>query len=123
MTTPRHRVLIADDIPEVLNLLRDLLIEHSYEVATATTGVEALDAMLTFRPDVILLDMKMPGLSGMQVFDALRRAGLTVPVIIISAHPPKAREGFFAVIRKPFSLDTVARTVAAAVKRTDHRRR
>jgi CheY-like chemotaxis protein len=124
MTTPRHRVLIADDVPEVLNLLRDLLTGHGYEVVTATAGVQALDAVLSFQPDVILLDMKMPGLSGMKVFDALRRAGLTVPVIIISAHPPNAREGFFAVIKKPFSLDRVARVVAAAVqwKPTDQRR-
>jgi CheY-like chemotaxis protein len=49
--------------------------------------------VVTFKPDVILLDMdmQMPGLSGMKVLDELRRAGLTVPVILISAHPPKAR--------------------------------
>jgi CheY-like chemotaxis protein len=84
-------------------------------VMTAGTGVEAIDAVPLFRPDVILVDMKMPGLSGMKVLDAVRRAGLTVPVILISGQPPKAREGFFATIRKPFSLDTVSRAVADAV--------
>jgi CheY-like chemotaxis protein len=112
------RILIADDVPAVVQLLRDVLIEQGYDVQTATTGIEALNAVVTFQPDVILLDMQMPGLSGMKVLDELRRAGLTVPVILISAHPPKAREGFFAVIKKPFDLDTIARTVAAAVRQT-----
>jgi FixJ family two-component response regulator len=58
--------------------------------------------------------MKMPGLSGIEVLDALRRAGLTVRVILISARPPRAYEGFFATIKKPFGLDTIRRTVAAA---------
>jgi CheY-like chemotaxis protein len=109
------RVLVADDVPDVLRLLRDSLIEHGYEVLTVSTGVEAIEAMPTFRPDVVLLDMKMPGLSGMKVLDALRRAGMTVPVILISGQPPRAREGFFATIKKPFDLDNVARTVADAV--------
>jgi two-component system, NtrC family, response regulator AtoC len=112
---PRARVLIADDDPEILQLLHDALTEYGYEVRLTTTGVDAIDAVPLFRPDVILVDMKMPGLSGMKVLDALRRAGLTVPVILISGQPPKAREGFFATIKKPFDLGTVARTVAAAV--------
>jgi CheY-like chemotaxis protein len=109
------RVLIADDVPEVLQLLRDSLAECGYEVMTSTTGVEAIEAVSAFRPDVILLDMKMPGLSGLKVLDAIRRAGLTVPVILISAQPPRAREGFFAVIKKPFTPDSIVRTVADAV--------
>jgi CheY-like chemotaxis protein len=110
------RVLIADDVPEVLQLLRDALIESGYEVMTSTSGGEAIDAVPVFRPDVILVDMKMPGLSGMNVLDALRRAGLTVPVILISAQPPRAREGFFATIRKPFDPDTVIRAVEDAAR-------
>jgi CheY-like chemotaxis protein len=113
---PQARVLIADDVPELLQLLRGLLTESGYDVMTVTTGVEAIDAVSVFRPDVILVDMKMPGLSGMKVLDAVRRAGLTVPVILISGHPPKAREGFFATISKPFHLDTVVRVVGQAVR-------
>jgi len=118
MKTPQARILIADDVPAVVQLLRDFLVEQGYDVQTAATGIEALNAVVTFQPDVILLDMQMPGLSGMKVLDELRRAGLTVLVILISAHPPKAREGFFAIIKKPFDLDTIARTVAAAVRQT-----
>jgi CheY-like chemotaxis protein len=105
----------VDDVPQVVQLLRDVLTEQGYEVHAATTGIEALNAVLMFHPDVILLDMQMPGLSGMKVLDELRRAGLTVPVILISGYPPDAREGFFATFKKPFELDAIARTVAAAV--------
>ena len=113
---PPARVLIADDVPEVLQLLGDSLREFGYEVMTATTGAEAIDAVFVFHPDVILVDMKMPGLSGLKVLDVLRRAGMTVPVILISAQPPRALEGFFATIRKPFQLDTVVRAVGEAVR-------
>jgi CheY-like chemotaxis protein len=84
-SAPQGRVLIADDVPEVVQLLRDFLTEQGYEVHTATTGIEVLNAVVPFQPDVILLDMQMPRLSGMNVLDELRRAGLTVPVILISA--------------------------------------
>jgi FixJ family two-component response regulator len=73
----------------------------------------------TFQPDVILLDMLMPGLSGREVFDALRRTGVTVPAILISGTPGMVEEGFFRVLRKPFDLRTIADVVAAAV---NHRR-
>ncbi len=76
---------------------------------------QALDAVPTFRPDVILIDMVMPDLSGTDVLAALRRAGVTVPVILISAYDVSATEGFFRVLRKPFNLRTLAEVVAAAV--------
>jgi two-component system OmpR family response regulator len=117
MTTPSARVLIVDDVPEILNLLSEYLTGHGYEVTTATTGAQALDLVRTLRPDALLLDLRMPGLSGVEVFDALRRAGLTLPVIAISAGPSEAGEGFFAAIEKPFTLSNVARVVAAAVRR------
>jgi hypothetical protein len=74
-------------------VLRDFLTRVGDEVATAATGVEALEVVPTFKPEVILLDMVMPGMSGADVLDALRRAGVTVPVILMSGQPiapPKA---------------------------------
>ena len=78
-----------------------------------------LHAVPTFQPDVIVVDMLMPGLSGPEVLDALRRAGVTVPVILISGNPASAGEHFFGVLRKPFNLRALAELVAAAV---DHGR-
>ena len=96
-------------------MLRDFLGGKGYEVATAATGGQALDAVPTFQPDVILIDMLMPDLSGTQVLDALRRAGVTVPVILMSGHQASAREGFFGVLMKPFNLRSLAEVVAAAM--------
>ena len=108
------RVLIADDEPHVRELLRDFLVGQGYEVTAVATGAQALDAVPTFQPDVILVDMLMPGLPGRDVLDALRRAGVTVPVILISGNPDIVGEGFFGVLRKPFNLREMAELVAAA---------
>jgi len=109
------RVLIVDDEPHVRELLRDFLLGAGYEVTTVATGTEALAALPTIQPDVILIDMLMPGLSGTDVLDALHRAGVTVPVILMSGHPDIVREGFFGVLSKPFNLRTLTELVAAAM--------
>jgi len=67
------RVLVVDDELHVRDLLRDVLTTMGDEVVTVATGAEALEVVPTFQPDVILVDMVMPGLSGTDVLDALRR--------------------------------------------------
>jgi CheY-like chemotaxis protein len=111
----RGRVMVVDDELLVLNLLRDFLTGEGYEVARFATGAEALDAVPSFQPDVILVDMLMPGMSGRDVLDALRRDRVTVPVILVSGTPPLVAEGFFQVLEKPFNLGTIAAVVAAAL--------
>jgi two-component system KDP operon response regulator KdpE len=108
-------VLIADDEPEILELLQEILAAHGYEVRTAIEGSEALAAMPAFRPDVLILDIGMPNLSGTEVLEELRRSGSTVPVIAISGHYAATGEAFFSVVPKPFSVKTIVQTVAAAV--------
>jgi two-component system OmpR family response regulator len=109
------RILIAEDDPHVRELLRDFLAGQGYEVTTVATGGQAIDAVPTFQPDVILIDRLMPDLSGTDVLDALCRAGVTVPVILMSGHHVTVREGFFGVLHKPFNLRTMAEVIAAAV--------
>ena len=75
--------------------------------------------MPVFQPDVILTDMAMPGISGADLLDALRRAGVTVPVILISGTPITMPEAFFELLRKPFDLQKLAEAVTAAL---DHGR-
>jgi len=119
MNVAPGRVLIVDDEPHVRELLRDFLTTVGDEVATVATGAAALEAVPIFQPDLILLDMMMPGMSGADVLDALRRAGLNVPVILMSGHQAAMPEGCFAVLRKPFDLWKLAEVVAAAI---DHGR-
>jgi CheY-like chemotaxis protein len=116
MTPHSARVLVADDDPLIRELLREFLADEGYEVTTVATGPQALDVVPTLRPDLILLDMFMPGLSGRGVLDALRRAGVTAPVILVSGYPTIQAEGFFGVIRKPFNLSVMADIVAAALR-------
>ena len=116
MKPARARVLIADDEAQVRELLRHYLTREGYLVSTVEDGREALDAVPTFQPEVILVDMVMPGLSGADVLSALRRASVTVPVILISAYDVLVGEGFFRVLSKPFNLRTLAEAVEAAVE-------
>ena len=112
-------MLIADDEAEVRELLRHFLTREGYLVSAVETGREALAAVTSFQPDVILVDMVMPGLSGADVLIALRRAGVRVPVVLITAHDVVGGDAFFRVLRKPFNLRSMADLVAAAV---DHGR-
>lgn len=115
MQTPRARILIADDEAHVREVLRHFLTREGYLVSAVEDGRGVLDTVSTFQPDVIVVDMVMPGLTGADVLTALRRAGVTVPMILISAYDIVVREGFFAVLTKPFNLRALADTVAAAV--------
>jgi len=110
-----RRVLIVDDEPLVCGLLRDFLATVSDEVATATSGTDALKIVRVFQPNVILTDMMMPGMSGADLLDALRQAGVTVPVILMSGKPLTMPEGFFGLLRKPFDLLELAEVVTAAL--------
>jgi DNA-binding response OmpR family regulator len=109
------RVLVVDDEPHLREMLRDFLAGEGHDVMMAASGAEALDAAPTFRPDVILLDMSMPGMSGTEVVDALRRIGLTMPVVVLSGAPQPPGEEFFGTLIKPFNLRELAATVAAAI--------
>jgi CheY-like chemotaxis protein len=113
--TPRARILIADDEAHIREVLRHFLTREGYLVSAVEDGRGVLDTVSTFHPDVIVVDMVMPGLTGADVLTALRRAGVTVPAILISAYDVVGREGFFAVLTKPFNLRALADTVAAAV--------
>ena len=113
------RVMVVDDEALVRDLLHMFLVGEGYEVIAFASGTEALGAVPAFRPDVILVDSRMPGLSGTDVLGELRRTRVTVPVILISGTPGRPGEGFFCALLKPFDLQTLAEVVGAAV---NHRR-
>jgi CheY-like chemotaxis protein len=108
-------VLIADDDANIREVLRLFLVGEGYLVSTVESGQEALDAVPIFRPDVIVVDMVMPGLTGNDVLKALRRGGVAVPVILISAYEWVEDAGFFRTMTKPFNLRMLAEVVASAV--------
>ena len=102
-------------------MLRDVLTELSYAVKHAVGGAEALKLVPVFEPDLVLLDLQMPGMSGVEVLDHLRREHPQLPVVILSGNQdvePMRRalgNGAFDYIQKPFDITVLARVVAAAI--------
>lgn len=122
MTT--QRVLIADDTPASLSLLAGVLEPSGYEILTATSGREALQLALRARPDLILLDVVMPGHDGFHVCRELKASEATcdVPVIFITSCRDTEsvlrgfRLGAVDYIEKPFQAEEVVTRVATHLK-------
>lgn len=119
MTTARPKVLVVDDEEAVRNVLSESLADEGYAVEVAETAVAAVAAARESRPDVILLDLYMPGaLTGDQAIKAL---SAFAPVIVVTASTDEnlARrllgEGAFDYVMKPFSVGRIKELVAAAV--------
>jgi CheY-like chemotaxis protein len=115
------RVLLVDDEPELTDVVREYL-QESYEVETAGSGTAALDSFRKRRPDVVFLDISMPGPSGLEVLKELRRADPTLPVVMVTVNTDVAvvqeclREGAFAYVPKPFDLKYVEHMAALATQ-------
>lgn len=80
------RVLLVDDNPEMLATARAALVPVCVIVGTATDGQSALTAADTLRPDVIVLDISMPGMSGLEVAAALREQGSAAAIVFLTVH-------------------------------------
>ena len=88
MTDERIRILLVDDDPELLDTVREYLENpgNRYVVETATRGSEALWMVARARPHVVILDVEMPGMTGVQVLASLRDLDPTIPVIMLTAN-------------------------------------
>lgn len=102
-------VLVADDDPDIRTLVRLRLERSGYTVVSAADGAEALDLALASNPDVAILDVSMPSLTGFEVARALRDRRVTFPVILLTARAMESDvrqggdAGAAAYITKPFS--------------------
>jgi CheY-like chemotaxis protein len=117
---PLSRILVVDDEPDLRNLLRLCLVEvGGYGVDLCSSGPDALARLETDRPDLILMDVMMPGLDGPATLAALRDRGLGTPVVFLTAKvqaPEVAAlkaQGALGVIAKPFDPMTLADEVRA----------
>src|SRR3712207_7644582 len=84
-TTPEARLLVVDDEPNIRELLSASLRYAGFEVATAPDGQQALAMATSFRPDLLVLDVMMPGLDGFGVVRRLRESGRHTPVLFLTA--------------------------------------
>ena len=87
---PSRSVMIIDDDPEQREMLQDLFTERGYDVVTAADGEEGLRLSAQHRPDLIILDLVMPRMGGLEVLAALKRQHPRLPVIVRSAGSEEA---------------------------------
>ena len=115
------RILVVDDESVVSSMLCDVLATVGYVVASAASGEKALNLVPTFKPSVVLLDLAMPGMSGMEVLQHLRREYPRIPVVILSGNQDAEAKrrtleaGAFDYLTKPFSLTLMRAAVRAAI--------
>ena len=121
MAPPKPVILVVDDDAPIILLMRSLLREYGFEPLTAMTGHEAIANVRARRPDLILVDRKMPGMSGDELIRALRgEPGLgDVPILILSGEPVEpdelARVGANAAVLKPFDVTALVDQIRAHV--------
>ncbi len=121
MAASLGRILIVDDEQPVLEVLSEYFAGQGYEVKTAPSGAAALAAVQRARPDLVLLDVRMPGMDGMEVLRRLRAADGNLAVVMVTANEDVAlaREtlkiGAFDYVAKPFDFQYLDRVVAAGL--------
>lgn len=118
------RILIAEDESDMAMGLRDNLQFEGYDVVVAGDGQAALQAAMTQNPDLVLLDIMMPKMDGLEVCKRIRQAGFTIPILMLTA---KGQEidvvrglevGADDYITKPFSIRELLARIKAALRRT-----
>jgi FixJ family two-component response regulator len=126
LSNSKPLIVIVDDDESVCRALRRLIRSIAMDAETFSSGQDLLDlleAMPSFSPDCLILDVQMPRMSGLAVQDNLARVGKTFPVIFITAHDDVGiREkalaaGAVAFIRKPFVDELLIRTIQEALRR------
>jgi CheY-like chemotaxis protein len=104
MTPSPIRVLLVDDEEDFVEMLSLRLEASGYEVECAASGPEGLEKLESFSPQVIILDVKMPGMDGYEVLDEVQRKTPGLPVVLMTGHGDAARgeaHGAFATMIKP----------------------
>ena len=116
------RILVVDDEPQILRSLRTTLASHGYDVQTAATGEEALAAVDGRLPDLLVLDLVLPGLSGLEVCRHLR-ARSSLPILVLSARGDERDKvaaldlGADDYLTKPFGVNELLARIRAALRR------
>lgn len=112
------RILVVDDEALIRHLVIDTLTDEGHDVHSAPSGEVALGELQGSTPDLLIVDLRMPGMTGAEFVRLQRAAGLQIPVVVLSgsseARQVGADLGALAVIHKPFDLDELVRVVSRA---------
>ena len=117
------KVLVVDDDPQIRRVMKVTLVGHGYEVIEARNGEDALTRISAEMPDLVLLDMNMPGMGGLETCRAVR-GGSDIPVIILSVRNSEKDKvaaldaGADDYVTKPFSIEELLARIRAALRRS-----
>ena len=120
-----HTILIVDDEPKLLDVLSGMLEQMDYRTLTAGSGVAALDVLEREGVDLVLCDLRMPGMGGRELLAEMQRRGHAVPLVIMTAYSSVRdavaviKEGAFDYIDKPIELDDLTATLSNALRLQD----
>ncbi|MBK3736302.1 two-component system KDP operon response regulator KdpE [Azospirillum brasilense] len=116
------RVLVVDDEPPIRRFLRTTLSAQGYDIAEAEDGAGALEAMRRRPPDLLVLDLGLPGIGGLEVIRRLRADGVAAPIIVLSSRADEAGKvealdlGADDYVTKPFGMDELLARIRAALR-------
>lgn len=119
------RILVIDDDPTVTSVLKRGLAYEGFIVDTAATGAQGLAIARDHAPDLVILDVMLPGLDGFQILERLRNANAELPVMMLTARDGPAdevrglRQGADDYVIKPFTLEVLAARVKALLRRRE----
>ena len=118
---PRERILVIDDETNIVNSLKEILSDEGYDVLITEDGLNALDMIQSDPPDLLLLDVWLPGMDGIEVLKTVKTYHPEIEVLVMSGHGTidtavKATKlGAFDFIEKPFSMDRLIQSVKNAL--------
>jgi two-component system KDP operon response regulator KdpE len=118
-----EHILVVDDEPQIRRVMRTTLVAQGYEVSDARTGDEALELVRSEKYDLVLLDVNMPGISGIQTCREIRQ-GSDLPIIMLTVRGTERDKvqaldaGADGYLTKPFSMSELLARIRAVLRRT-----
>ena len=122
----RPLILAVDDEPNILKMVSVNLSLEGYKIITASDGESALTLFDEYTPDLIILDIMMPGIDGFEVIDRIRKRGSSVPIIILSGRDDinslrdALEKGADDYINKPFNIHLLLARVRSKIRRAGY---
>lgn len=117
------KVLVVDDEFDLVELAKEFLMEEGFEVASTTDSLTALELVSSFKPDIVLSDINMPKMNGLELLSEIRKNHKDLPVVLITGFIDTAMRAkadslnVFGVINKPYKISSVLEMTSKGINR------